>query len=66
MKKFLFGALALLFVWLMAYHVAKSQDRAPWQIGVFGGIMAQSLVILKTDNASDWATAWMGVGGVRQ
>lgn len=30
-----------------------------------GGTITQSLVIRKTDNASDRATAWMGVGGVR-
>lgn len=38
MKKFLLGTLAVLFVWLMWHQSAKSQERDPWQIGVFGGI----------------------------
>ena len=37
MKKFLLGTLAMLFVWLMVHHAAKSQERTPWQIGIFGG-----------------------------
>ncbi len=38
MKKFLLGTAAILFVWLMGHHVAKCQERAPWQIGLFGGV----------------------------
>ncbi len=37
MKNVLRSALAVLFVWLMWYHAAKSQEQTPWQVGVFGG-----------------------------
>ncbi|WP_353124210.1 OmpA family protein [Parapedobacter pyrenivorans] len=38
MKNSLRVALAVLFVWLMWNHEVKSQERFPWQVGVFGGI----------------------------
>lgn len=37
MKKILQSTLVLLFVWLMGNHAAKSQEYAPWQVGIFGG-----------------------------
>ena len=37
MNKFLLGSLAILFVWLIGNHVAKPQERIPWQVGIFGG-----------------------------
>jgi len=37
MKKFLQSTWVVIFVWLMGYHPAFAQERAPWQVGVFGG-----------------------------
>ncbi|MFB2120421.1 OmpA family protein [Parapedobacter sp. 2B3] len=40
MKKVLQGTLVMLSIWLIGHHSVKAQDRAPWQIGFFGGASA--------------------------